>query len=170
MSDTGAVPRRLAPPPPPARPTSAIGHSSTPNTLSVSHSASHPGRAPPAPAPPAPPPPPARTVPPPSRMAPPSAPPTRSRVQSAVSPSSTEGEAPSSAISPIGFGAPPLPPGRGSHGRSVSGGGGLGYPAAPTLPPPRTSSYGGIGGVMSGGGAGAGERRSAVKGPVKRSK
>jgi hypothetical protein len=115
MSDTGGAPRRLAPPPPPARPTSATGHSSTPNTPSVSHSTSHPGRAPP---------PPARAIPPPSRTAPPPAPPARSRVQSAVSPSSAEGEAPSSAISPIGFGAPPLPPGRGSHahGRSVSGG------------------------------------------------
>jgi hypothetical protein len=148
MSDTGGTPRRLAPPPPPARPTSAIGHSSTPNTLSVNHSPSRPGHAPP------------------SRTAPP-APPTRARTQSAVLPSSSDGEASKSAISPIGFGAPPLPPGRGghAHGRSVSGDDGLGSGEAPLLPPSRNTKHGGIGGVMSG----AGERRSAVKGPVKRS-
>jgi hypothetical protein len=55
----------------------------------------------------------------------------------------------------------------------VSGGNSLSYSVAATLPPPpRTSSYGGIGGVMSGGGAGVGvgERRSAVRGPIKKSK
>jgi hypothetical protein len=79
----------------------------------------------------------------------------------------TDGEEPGSAISPIKLGAPPLLPGGENRGQSVSSGDNLGYGTDPTLPPPRTSSYGGIGGVLSGG---TGERRSTVKGPVNRSK
>lgn len=162
MSDTGTTPRRLAPPPPPARPLSAAGPTTAP-----------PSHAPPSSAPPSRNiPPPTRHAPPPIRTAPnPSSPAIpsrdRTRVQSAVTPTSAASDVElenaiisrisqdSNRSNGVGMGPPPGPPPRrgppngsgaapvlpaldlGGHGRTGS------WSRATSGAPPRSSSYGG---------------------------